>query len=99
LDCFPCGSPITINHIAGTTSPISKSVTYATTANIPGETIKCWITQNLGADHQATMVNDATEESAVWSAILFALLILLSLIILFKDKLPYLPKDDKLIQK
>jgi disulfide bond formation protein DsbB len=40
-----------------------------------------------------------TLSMAVWSAILFALLILLSLIILFKDKLPYLPKDDKLIQK
>ncbi len=27
---------------------------------------KCWITSNLGADHQATAVNDATEASAGW---------------------------------
>ncbi|MFZ4523780.1 MAG: hypothetical protein ACOYNC_18905, partial [Bacteroidales bacterium] len=40
--------------------------TYGTVTNIPGETSKCWITSNLGADHQATAVSDATEASAGW---------------------------------
>ena len=44
----------------------SKTVAYGTVANIPGEPSKCWITSNLGADHQATAVDDATEASAGW---------------------------------
>jgi hypothetical protein len=61
-----CGSSITINHVAGDVAPVTKSVTYGTVSNIPGEPDKCWITSNLGADHQATAVNDATEASAGW---------------------------------
>jgi hypothetical protein len=61
-----CGLNITINHVAGTVAPVTKTVTYGTVTNIPGEPTKCWITSNLGADHQATAVNDATEESAGW---------------------------------
>ena len=61
-----CGSSITINHVAGAVAPVTKSVTYGTVTNIPGEPSKCWITSNLGADHQATAVNDATEASAGW---------------------------------
>ena len=61
-----CGSSFTINHVAGSVAPVSKSVTYGTVTNIPGETSKCWITSNLGADHQATSVDDATEASAGW---------------------------------
>ncbi|MCX6269128.1 MAG: T9SS type A sorting domain-containing protein [Bacteroidetes bacterium] len=63
---FSCGSSFTINHLAGTVAPVSKTVIYSTVANIPGETSKCWITSNLGADHQATAYNDATEPSAGW---------------------------------
>ncbi|MFH1120708.1 MAG: hypothetical protein V1775_12875 [Bacteroidota bacterium] len=63
---FTCGSSITVNHIAGTVAPVTKTVTYGTITNIPGETTKCWITSNLGADHQATAVDDATEASAGW---------------------------------
>ena len=56
-----------INHVAsGGVAPVDKTVTYGTVTNIPGETSKCWITSNLGADHQATAVNDATEASAGW---------------------------------
>ena len=62
----PCGSSITINHVAGNIAPVTKTVTYGTVTNIPGETSKCWITSNLGSDHQATAVNDATEASAGW---------------------------------
>ncbi|MHC1776286.1 MAG: FISUMP domain-containing protein [Lentimicrobium sp.] len=64
--CFTCGSPVTINHVAGTVAPVTKTVTYGTVTNIPGETTKCWITGNLGADHQATAVTDVTEASAGW---------------------------------
>lgn len=63
---FTCGNSITINHIAGMVAPVTKTVTYGTVTNIPGETSKCWITSNLGADHQATSVSDATEASAGW---------------------------------
>ena len=63
---FQCGWNITINHAAGSVAPVNKTVTYGTVTNIPGETSKCWITSNLGADHQASAVNDATEASAGW---------------------------------
>ena len=63
---WTCGSSLTINHVAGTLAPVSKTVTYGSVTNIPGETSKCWITSNLGATHQATAVNDATEASGGW---------------------------------
>jgi len=64
---IPCGSSIVINHVvSGGTAPVDKTVAYGTVSNIPGETSKCWITSNLGADHQATAVDDATEASAGW---------------------------------
>jgi hypothetical protein len=62
---YSCGS-ITINHIAGAVAPVTKTIIYGTVYNIPGEPLKCWITSNLGADHQATSVDDATEASAGW---------------------------------
>ena len=63
---FLCGGTITISHMEGSVAPAAKTVTYGTVSNIPGEPSKCWITSNLGADHQATAVNDATEASAGW---------------------------------
>jgi len=63
---FACGSSLIINHVTGTVAPVDKTVTYGTVTSIPGETSKCWITSNLGASHQATAVNDATEASAGW---------------------------------
>jgi hypothetical protein len=63
---FPCGTSVTVNHIEGVVAPVTKTVTYGTVTNIPGETSKCWITSNLGADHQADSVDDATESSAGW---------------------------------
>jgi hypothetical protein len=63
----PCGFSITINHLtSGGVAPVNKLVTYGTVTNIPGESLKCWFTSNLGSDHQATAVNDATETSAGW---------------------------------
>jgi hypothetical protein len=66
LTCFVCGTSITINHVAGNVAPVDKTVTYGTVTNVPGETTKCWITSNLGADHQATSSGDNTEASAGW---------------------------------
>ena len=65
LPCPSCGT-ITVNHVAGAVAPVTKSVTYGTVTGVPGETSKCWIFQNLGSDHQATAVDDATEASAGW---------------------------------
>ena len=62
-----CGDALPINHLAsGGVAPVDKTVNYGTVTNIPGLTSKCWITSNLGADHQATAVDDATEASAGW---------------------------------
>jgi hypothetical protein len=67
LICWACGiSTLTINHMAGEVAPVDKTTTYGTVTNIPGEPTKCWITSNLGSDHQATAVDDATEASAGW---------------------------------
>ena len=63
---WACGDSITINFVAGDVAPVNKMVTFGTVTNIPGEPSKCWITSNLGADHQATAKNDATEPSAGW---------------------------------
>jgi hypothetical protein len=61
-----CGNPLAINHVAGLVAPVDKIVIYGTVTNIPGGPSNCWITSNLGADHQAIAVNDATEASAGW---------------------------------
>ena len=61
-----CGIPITINHMAGAVAPVAKSVTYGTVTNIPGAPSKCWISSNLGSDHQASAVDDGSEASAGW---------------------------------
>lgn len=64
---FACGLSITVNHlVAGGVAPVNKTVTYGTATNIPGELSKCWITSNLGADRQATAIDDDTEPSAGW---------------------------------
>jgi hypothetical protein len=62
-----CGFTMTVNHLAsGGVAPVDKMVVYGTVTNLPGESTKCWITSNLGSDHQATAKNDATEASAGW---------------------------------
>jgi uncharacterized protein (TIGR02145 family) len=64
--CLICGTSVTINHVAGTVAPVTKTVTYGIVTNIPGLTYACWISRNLGAGQQATAVSDATEASAGW---------------------------------
>jgi hypothetical protein len=67
VPAFVCGLTISINHVvSGGVAPVNKTVAYGTVTGIPGETSKCWITSNLGSDHQATAVSDATEASAGW---------------------------------
>lgn len=66
LDQWICGEPIAISHIEGEVAPVSKTVMYQTVENITGAPDLCWITSNLGADHQASAVDDATEASAGW---------------------------------
>ena len=66
VNAFLCGNSITVNHVAGAVAPVSKTTSYGTVTNIPGATSKCWITSNLGADHPATSMDDATEASAGW---------------------------------
>jgi hypothetical protein len=61
-----CGLTFTVNHVAGSIAPVTKTVTYGTVTGIPGESSKCWITRNLGASQQATAVSDITEASAGW---------------------------------
>jgi hypothetical protein len=62
-----CAAVLTINHVTtGGVAPVDKTTTYTGVTNIPGEPTKCWISSNLGSDHQATAVNDATEASAGW---------------------------------
>ena len=64
--CFACGTPVTVNHVAGSVAPVTKTVNYGTVAGIAGEPSKCWITSNLGASRQATAKDDATEPSGGW---------------------------------
>lgn len=66
LPCFACGAAFTVYHHVGSVAPMTKTVSYGTATGIPGETSKCWITSNLGADHQATSVSDPTEASGGW---------------------------------
>jgi hypothetical protein len=61
-----CGINYTFNHAAGLIAPVSKTVTYGTVETTLTGITKCWITQNLGADHQAGSATDATEASAGW---------------------------------
>ncbi len=63
---FSCTDSLFVSHVAGDVAPVSKVVAYGTVSGIPGEQSKCWITSNLGADRQATAMNDTTEASAGW---------------------------------
>lgn len=65
-NCWVCGDSFTVYHVTDTVAPVTKTVTYGTVPNLPGLPDKCWITSNLGADHQASANNDATEASAGW---------------------------------
>lgn len=64
---FKICNPFTMIHEAGLNgAPVTKTVTYKTVSSSVSGAPRCWITQNLGADKQATAVNDATEPAAGW---------------------------------
>ncbi|WP_139125846.1 fibrobacter succinogenes major paralogous domain-containing protein, partial [Arcticibacter eurypsychrophilus] len=57
----------TVTHIAGLNgAPVTKTVTYGSVGTNISGTIACWITQNLGADHEAVSADDPSEASAGW---------------------------------
>lgn len=61
-----CGTPFTVTHYAGEVAPVTKTVTYQTVMTSLSGANKCWLKQNLGADHPAASATDATEASAGW---------------------------------
>jgi hypothetical protein len=62
-----CGTSYNgVPHSLGNGAPVGGTFTYGTVSNVAGEPSKCWITRNLGAEQQATAVNDATTASAGW---------------------------------
>jgi len=62
-----CPATFIVQHVAGFNgAPVSKTVTYHSVSATYSGAAKCWITQNLGAEHQATSATDATEPSAGW---------------------------------
>ncbi|PRY53537.1 hypothetical protein B0I27_1031, partial [Arcticibacter pallidicorallinus] len=64
---FKICKPFTSIHTAGLNgAPVSKTVNYGNVSSNLSGNLLCWLTQNLGADQQATAVNDATEASAGW---------------------------------
>ncbi|MBN1952611.1 MAG: hypothetical protein JW801_15525, partial [Bacteroidales bacterium] len=63
---WTCGQPLHIIHTAGNVAPVNKTVDYVTVETDLAGSTRCWIAQNLGADHQAASAYDATEESAGW---------------------------------
>ena len=60
-----CGDLVTVNHTAGDVAPVNKVTTYGTWWIGPQEEL-CWITKNLGSDHQPTAPDDVTEASSGW---------------------------------
>lgn len=67
VQCTPvCGTSFTVNHIAGSVAPVTKTTSYQLVTNVPGLPSKCWIASNLGATYQAAYVGDPSEESAGW---------------------------------
>ena len=62
-----CGNSFTITHTLGVSgAPLTKRITYGTVlSNLSGD-YKCWITQNLGADHSPGSYSDVTEASGGW---------------------------------
>jgi hypothetical protein len=61
-----CGILIIDHTTAGGVAPVNKTVNYGTVIGVAGEIDKCWLAQNLGADNQASSVNDVTEAAAGW---------------------------------
>lgn len=67
MDPFDCGSNLVINHLAsGGVAPVDKTVSYGTVRTSLTGVSQCWITQNLGADRQATSATENAEACSGW---------------------------------
>lgn len=65
--CWTCGNALAITHTtANGVAPEAKNVNYGTVTSSLSGASKCWITQNLGADNQASSATDSTDASAGW---------------------------------
>ncbi len=63
-----CGVSFTRTHLAigSGVAPVNKTVTYGNVLYEVTGPNTCWITQNLGATHEAAAMDDDTEASAGW---------------------------------
>ena len=62
-----CPDTFNIQHTALVRgAPVTKAVTYHAVQTSLSGASHCWITQNLGADHQASFLADVTEASSGW---------------------------------
>lgn len=61
-----CGDVLTINHIKGSVAPEDQQIYYGTTETNLGGKTQCWITQNLGANTQASSINESNILSRGW---------------------------------
>ncbi len=62
-----CPTNFDVIHTAGVNgAPASKTVTYSSVKGGKTGELRCWLTQNLGSDRQATLLSDNSEQSAGW---------------------------------
>ena len=62
-----CPTTFSVAHTAGVNGAAeTKTVTYHSITSTISGAAKCWLTQNLGADRQATSTTDASEAAAGW---------------------------------
>jgi len=62
-----CPPTFTMIHTAGLNgAPVTKTVEYHTMSTNVSGAAACWLTQNLGADHEALSSTDDSEISAGW---------------------------------
>lgn len=62
-----CPTAFTVMHVEGFNgAPETKTVVYHSVSSSLSGDLRCWLTQNLGADQQPTSMNDASEKSAGW---------------------------------
>ena len=66
ISFWGCGDTLIIHHVAGNVAPVTETVTYGTATITKGGSTKCWITQNLGAIHQALSISDTSLAAAGW---------------------------------
>lgn len=62
-----CPTTFSVTHSAALNGPpVDKTVLYHSVSSKISGAARCWITQNLGADREATAANDNTELSRGW---------------------------------